>query len=323
MFIPSARYPARPPGHYALIEYGPNASSDYYLIPRLRGLPLSRLDSREAPRDDILPEGTFVIIVRYLPRAWGEYLSRQAERLAGVAYFVDDDLPAGLASAGLPWRYRFKLYRLFHRRRALLARLCSELWVASPALREKYARAAPKLVEPLPLAEPSASGVTYFYHGSASHRSEWRWLREVVAPLQLGHAPLSFTAIGDRRVQRQFRDLPRVLVLHPMSWISYRDSLPAMRHDIGLAPLLPGAFNAARAATKHFDITRLGAAGIYSRCAPYSGYVRDGENGLLLDNDPAAWRAAILRLAAAPDLRASLLARAREELAARARVIAA
>ena len=77
---------------------------------------------------------------------------------------------------------------------------------------------------------------------------------------------------------------------------------------------MPGAFNAARGPTKFYDYARMGAAGLYSDVAPYRGFVRDGVDGLLLDNDPERWAEAILALALDAEKRAGLAAAARQRL---------
>ena len=79
-----------------------------------------------------------------------------------------------------------------------------------------------------------------------------------------------------------------------------------------LAPLLPGAFNAARGPTKFFDFARMGAVGIYSDVAPYRGFIRPEVDGILLPNEPAVWVKAIAGLVADPERRVRMATAARE-----------
>jgi hypothetical protein len=74
--------------------------------------------------------------------------------------------------------------------------------------------------------------------------------------------------------------------------------------------------NAARAPVKAFDAARLGAAGLYADTPPFRGFVRDGQDGLLLPMEPAAWASAIRGLAADPARRLALATAARARLAA-------
>lgn len=323
MFTPAAHY-AADAQHIVILEHGRNPSTDYYLTPRCAApdaLPCTRIDiERTQPGDVAIPEGSFVVIVRYLNSVWADHLHRLQAQLAGVAYFMDDDLPAARSAAELPLRYRYKIHRLFHRQRSALAALCSEVWVSTRELAEKYAAVHPTLLPPAPLRpSDTAQPLVYFYHGSASHRAELRWLRDIVAAVQEEEPRLTFIAIGNDAVRRLYAPLPRTLVLHPMAWETYRDGLPALNHHIGLAPLLPGRFNAGRAATRFFDFTRLGAAGIYAATAPYADFIHHGHDGLLLPDHQDAWRRAILDLADSPQLRAALAsnaARRMEQLAA-------
>jgi len=152
------------------------------------------------------------------------------------------------------------------------------------------------------------------YHGTASHPREIDWLLPVIEQVQARSEAIHFELFGGRAVARRFGGLPRVSVLHPMAWPNYLAYTASHRCDIALAPLLPGAFNAARGPTKFYDYTRMGAAGLYSDVAPYRGFVRDGGDGLLLDNDSERWIGAILTLALDAEKRAGLAAAARQRL---------
>ena len=59
--------------------------------------------------------------------------------------------------------------------------------------------------------------------------------------------------------------------------------------DIVLNPILNSKFNSFRSSTKFFDTTRLGAVGIYSENSPYSRFIKDNYDGLLLDNNINLW----------------------------------
>jgi hypothetical protein len=54
------------------------------------------------------------------------------------------------------------------------------------------------------------------------------------------------------------------------------------------------------------DITRLGAAGIYSKVTPFAEKIIHGKSGLLCDNAQDRWVAAIVRLLNDRALRTSL-----------------
>jgi glycosyltransferase involved in cell wall biosynthesis len=73
--------------------------------------------------------------------------------------------------------------------------------------------------------------------------------------------------------------------------------------DIGLAPQWESEFTTYKFYNKLLEYTYIGCAGIYTRIEPYLGVIEDGITGLLVPNEVAAWRDAILRLLKDPDLR--------------------
>jgi hypothetical protein len=301
-----------------LLEEGRTPSGDYILAPWLDGLgpPVLRLDARRAPRTGQIERGDFVVVQRYLHSPWRQALQRQRQELAGLAWFLDDDLLDEQALAELAAPYQRKVRQLAFRQRPWFEQMGSQWWVATEALARKYAAASPTV---LPFAPPRAlasavRGVRIVYHGTASHQAEIDWLHPVIAQVQQRCRETHFELFGELPVNRQWRDLPRVAVLHPMRWDNYLAHTAAHPADIGLAPLLPGVFNAARGPVKFVDYTRQGALGLYSRVPPYDGYVRDGVDGVLLPNEPAAWVEAIVRWAADAEARGRCVTAARDRL---------
>lgn len=320
MFTPCGEYRHQPTTNLLILEQGRNPTTDYYLRPRLpapQTLPTTFADLASDPATLEIPHGTFVIIVRYLNPAWARHLLRHRDRLSGAAYLMDDDLPGAMRAQDLPLRYRWKILRLFRSQQAALRAICDRVWVANEYLVRKYPQSGATLLPPLPLMEQWGDTVplTYFYYGSASHRREQEWLVDVVRRVQAQGENLTFLTAGDARLRKLYAGIPRVVVLHPMPWPTYVEALPAIRHDIGLAPLLGGSFNRSRTHTKFFDFTRLGAVGIYSKTAPYDGFVRDYSDGILVENIQGAWCEAIGMLASSQARRGQLheSARARAE----------
>jgi Glycosyl transferases group 1 len=315
---PAAAQPYQGPAtRWLLLEKGRNPSSDFYVRPLLAadGLPLVVRDAlADAPQaDDLLP-GTRVAVVRYLSHAWAEALRAARGQLGAVVYFMDDDLLDASAWTTLPNDYRSRLKRdcaAVHRH---IESLASEYWVSTEALRAKYDRLAPRLVPAREMTAAHTPALTFFYHGTASHRDEQQWLRPIVEQALHEHSQLHFELVGDHAVNRLYRDLPRVSIVHPMSWPNYRAFCESRHRHIGLAPLLPAPFNAARSHLKFFDIARCGAFGLYSDVEPYRSFVADGGDGLLLPNDPARWVRAIGELAIDPARRLALAAGAMARL---------
>jgi glycosyltransferase involved in cell wall biosynthesis len=156
-----------------------------------------------------------------------------------------------------------------------------------------------------PLApEPSAPprGDTFLAGYAGSPRFEDSAFRALAA-----FATAAGTAGGHQNVRLfvMAHELPEALAglpreridLHPFTdYLTYARTVTAARPDVLLAPLDATRFSASKCPNKYLETAAAGAAGIYSRLPPYTAYVRDGETGLLVDNDEAAWRAALERL---------------------------
>lgn len=300
---------------YLVVEERANPSSDYFVMPFLArsGGHARRLRLADAlPRAQEL-DGATVVFVRYLSRDWYRLVNAQRARIGRLVFFMDDDLLDPLASRGLGWRYRLKLWRMATRYGTWLQRQGAELWVSSRYLEEKYATWGARLVPPAPLPPP-VPGCRVFYHGTASHREEVAWLRPVMERVLAAEPQVFFEVVGGRDVARRYRGLERVNLIHPMKWPAYQAFLAAERRDIGLVPQHANPFNRARSYTKFFDITRSGAVGVYTASTACAEVVRDGIDGLVVEMDPDAWVDAILELARRPDLRSRMLEQARARL---------
>jgi hypothetical protein len=296
-----------------LDEGSPTPSGDYLLLPWLRtlGLPVVHAEVRKAPAESDLQPGDLVVISRYVPPLWRRPLSRRRPVLAGLAYFMDDDLLDTAAHARLAAPYARKLATLASSQRRWLEAHADAFWVSTPQLAAKYASLQPRLV---PLAPPPRllarrPAVRIVYHGTASHGAEIEWLHAVIEALQARCEHTHFSLFGEHPVNRLYRDIPRVSVLHPMRWESYLAYTSVHTADIGLAPLLPSAFNAARGPVKFFDYARMGAVGLYSDSDPYRAFIRDGIDGVLLPLEPRRW---VDMLAMLSEPGEPLLARLRE-----------
>jgi len=298
-----------------VVEERENPSTNYFVLPAVRaiGKPVHWFRFDELPS---APVDALVIFVRYVPEAWRKWVEDNGSDLTSVVLFMDDDVLDWKAAAGMPWHYRWKLWRLSGSQRDWLRGQGAALWVSTPYLQEKYADWPVSLVLPsAPDAEPD--GVTrIFYHGSASHRTEIDWLAEIMQPVMAAEPLVRFELVGDRAVHRAWRRFPGVTVIHPMNWPAYRAFCGLQGRHVGLAPLLKGNFNCARSYTKFFDITRCGAVGVYSRHPAFMGAVRDGLDGCLVDNQAGVWAETVLMLVRDGELRARMHASALGRMAA-------
>jgi hypothetical protein len=308
------RDPSAEPRMVYLVEEQTNPSTDCFVLPAISGFGhrVVRCAFADVPAVDDLV-GALVVFVRYVPPAWVRLIDAARPTFHGLVFFMDDDVLDVRASADTPWHYRLKLARLAAGRLRWLRRQRAELWVSTPYLRQKYAKWRPRLVLPSPAAD-LADVRRVFYHGTASHDSEKRWLRPVVAEAVRRDERLVFEIVGGQGVNRLYRGLPRVNVVHQMTWSAYQAFVAIPGRHVGLAPLLDSPFNRARSYTKFFDITRCGAVGIYSSDSACAEVVRDGVDGLVITLDEEAWVEGILSLIRDEPHRRGLLRNARTRL---------
>ena len=87
---------------------GKNASFDYYLAARLKalGLPCETCCVDSGRLHGIDPDGLLVIVCRYIRLSQVNWIARNRHSLAGVAYFVDDDVAALVADRRNDLAYR-------------------------------------------------------------------------------------------------------------------------------------------------------------------------------------------------------------------------
>jgi len=297
-----------------LIEEQSNPSAEFFVLPVLAmsGHRVVRCAFADLPVSSDL-SGSIVIFVRYVPPAWARLVEEVRPSLDRLIFFMDDDLLDVHASAGMPWRYRFKLARLAGWRKHWLRRQGAELWVSTPYLQKKYEDWRPRLLLPSPVAQLSEP-IRFFYHGTASHMAEIYWLRSIVEEVLRRDERLFFEIVGGQEVYSLYRGLPRVTVVHPMKWPAYQAFLAMPGRHIGLAPQLDLPFNRGRSYTKFFDITNCGAVGIYSPGSACSEVVSHGQDGLIVPLEQEVWGEVILHLARNVSLRQTLLRNAEEKL---------
>ncbi len=298
-----ARYLRTWSGHVALLSPGMSPSVDFYLTPRFSELApgtLHQFDSRTRdPAAQSLPAGTFVIIVRHASNAWLRFLAERREHWSGVAFFMDDDIPAAWLCRELPLDYRLRTSGRFLRVARALSRVCDRTWVSTEVLRARYpdwqARVLPPLHPFRPRAAAAAGTQRWCYHGTRAHGREMRWLKPVIEAVQKRLPEAEFEIMGGAGVKRLFTGIPRVNVLAPRSWGEYAAHCENSAIALGVAPLLPGHFNAARAHVKIFDIAHCGAVGVYARRAPYFPLL-EAAGATFAEDDPQAWSEAIVAL---------------------------
>ena len=111
-----------------------------------------------------------------------------------------------------------------------------------------------------------------------------------------------------------FKSIPKIKLIYLMDWETFLLDTQNRNIDIVLNPIFHSEFNSFRSPTKFFDTTRLGAVGIYSQTIPYSSFVKDNYDGILLKNDLDLWCQNIIELLENPNKREYLYQNAMKKL---------
>lgn len=314
---PALRPSLRRQGAGAIVVLSPGSipTTSIYLSSRLPAANATVIDTLATQPRHEPAAGSELVLVRHAPRPWLRWIRQHCAAFRRIALLMDDDMPQALAAPELPLGYALRTARRHRDVKRLLAGCCDELWLSTPELLRRYPGPQGRVLEPLYLAAPGGEGEapasepTYFYHGTRAHLEEIRWLVPVVARVQQRCPDAVFEVFGDAEVARLFTGIPRVRVRPWLSWPDYLDYSRTRRFRVGLAPCLDTPFNRARSAVKVFDITRLGAVGVYASLEPYAGMVRHGETGMLCPATEQDWVEATVSLLQEPG-RASAMAAA-------------
>lgn len=142
---------------------------------------------------------------------------------------------------------------------------------------------------------------------------------EIISPIlpQLfekykGRITLSFVGVHPQ--------LDESMAVYPISFYpgmnlnDYRAFMRSQEFDIGLAPLPANDFTKYKYFNKFIEYSVLGICGVYSDVDPFRFIVRDGTNGFLTSNDPAAWLNALSRVIDDSNARRTCLKNAQMQL---------
>lgn len=112
---------------------------------------------------------------------------------------------------------------------------------------------------------------------------------------------ISFTIVGPD-VEEDYNG--RKIVKYPsMPFNQYRKFMDEHDFDIGLAPLFDAEFCKSKYYNKYLEYSKNNICGVYSNVMPYNLIVKDGENGLMVDNSPEGWYCQLCRAIDSVELR--------------------
>lgn len=159
------------------------------------------------------------------------------------------------------------------------------------------------------------------YMGTLTHTHDLQVIVEPLRKLLFRHADrVRFEILGVSASQGQIKRIfgPAVRFLEPAGGAYYERFVSWFRTnvqwDIGLAPLSTRSFNRYKSDIKYLDYGVMGIPGIFSNFGPYPATVRNGVNGMVVQNDADEWYRALEAMVLDEDLRRRLSACAYEHV---------
>ncbi|KQW54778.1 hypothetical protein [Ensifer sp. Root127] len=303
--------PRRPVKRIIVFGRMPNPTFDYYFAARLKapGMPpWQAVDIRHGNLADLDSEGAFIIVCRYTSAKVLTWLEYNADRLSGAGLFVDDDIPAVVTGRDASLRYRLILcFRaLWPLRR--LSRHLDIVWASTPHLASTLQLEDVQVLPPAPpetlwkprrdesdvVANAVSDQVLIAYHATGVHLEEHHFLRPIIEDVLAQRPQVRFEVFADGRSKLVWRDLKRVTIRRPLPWKDYLNDADRRRIDIMLVPLAPSRVNDSRAPTKRIDVTRYGAAGLFSEGFAFGQDDQSAE--MRLPYEQTTWQTSILTL---------------------------
>ena len=127
------------------------------------------------------------------------------------------------------------------------------------------------------------------YLGTSSHGKELRWLKSLFEKIQHERSDCLIEIYVNKKWRNYFRSIPRLKMSYPLDWETFFLDTTIGKVDVVLNPIFDSNFNRFRSPTKFFDTTRLKAVGIYSNTKPYLDFIKNNQDGILLENNIDNW----------------------------------
>ena len=254
-----------------------------------------------------------IILVRYIPFnifLYLIYLKRQSKK---IILLLDDNLLDINIFSEIPFFYKLKIFFNIYCYKFFFFLFINEIWVTNKLLGEKVKQKISsnqikiKLLKLTP--EQNLSKKKFYkiaYLGTSSHVKEFIWLKILFEKIQQNRQDCLFEIYVNKKWRKYFRSIPRTKMIYPMDWETFFLDTSLGKVDIVLNPIINSNFNNFRSPTKFFDTTRLKAVGIYSNIKPYSDFINNNQDGILLENNIDNWVDKISFLLDNKELRESL-----------------
>ena len=243
-----------------------------------------------------LNEAKTIILIRYIPFKLILQLIKIHRRNIKIILFIDDNLLSSNLFSNIPFRYKLKIFYKIYCFKYIFRFFLNEIWVTNSKLKNLVQNKLRKnkiKVKCIDLEVPKKRVIKKLfriaYIGTSSHILELKWLKPLFEKIQEKRSDCIIEIFLNNRWRNYFRSVPRIKIIYPMDWDTFLLDSENRKIDIILNPLIMSEFNRFRSPTKFFDTTRMGAIGIYSNNLPYSSFIKNNIDGILLDNDLQLW----------------------------------
>ena len=258
-----------------------------------------------------------IVLVRYIPLNILLDLFLLKRKSKKIILLLDDNLLDLHIFSEIHFLYKLKIFINIYCYKYFFNFFLNEIWVTNKSLAEKVKQKIPKNninIKLLTLKHyqniPFKKIYKIAYLGTSSHTKELLWLKKLFEKIQQQRNDCLIEIYVNKKWRNYFRSVPRIKMSYPLDWETfYLDTLVG-NVDIVLNPIFNSNFNNFRSPTKFFDITRLEAVGIYSNLKPFSSFIHDNHDGILLDNNVDDWTEKISYLLDNSDVRERLLVNA-------------
>lgn len=237
------------------------------------------------------------VIFRYVSKPLLDAMSR--ERDSRILYVLDDDLESAKVDENLPRDYRKRLQMLQDQIVGPICGIADEIIAPSQRILDSIRAGNSSLISPAfihPAPDLShhedPATIDIVFNGSRSHLGDLEMILPALNAVLDRHPQARLTTFLGKYAPRGLSG-PHVSHLNPLSWEDYKKFLRANRFHIAVGPARPTKFNSARSSSRIMDNAGFGVAAVYSARQPFDRWVEHGRNGLLVDDDPASWIAAL------------------------------
>lgn len=300
-----------------VLQSGINPTSYYWLS----NLNPNFIDIKKNFEKELIYNSNTIIIVRYIPLKYLYHLFKLYKRNIKIILLIDDNiLSFKIFFLDLPLKYKFKLFFRIYCYKSLLRFFVSQIWVTNSHLKNKVLSQLNGSINVKVIdlnvqnnfSEKKLFRITYL--GTSSHVLELKWIKKLFLKIQRERDDCLIELFINPEWESYFKSIPKLKLIYLMDWETFFLDTQNRNVDIVLNPIFHSEFNSFRSPTKFFDTTRLGAVGIYSKTKPYSSFVKDNYDGILLKNDLDLWCQNIIELLENPNKREYLYQNAIKKL---------